>query len=132
MKSTPSWSARTASSTTLRITRVCGSTLPSSSTVTSPKVSRPSSTRSITDSNVQDWRPIAVLSYGRNPILGNLLSMDVTESNFDAAVLDRSHSLPVVVGFWADWCAPCPPFGPLLEREALERSRKLELCNVDC
>src|SRR5438309_30141 len=47
MKSTPSWSAKTASSTTFRMTRGWGTTLPSSSTVTSPKVSRRSSTLSI-------------------------------------------------------------------------------------
>ena len=57
--------------------------------------------------------------------------MDVTESNFEAAVLDRSHSLPVVVDFWADWCAPCRQLGPVLEREASKRSGRLELVKLD-
>src|SRR6202022_4507052 len=57
--------------------------------------------------------------------------MDVTESNFNAAVLDRSQSLPVVVDFWADWCAPCRQLGPVLEREASKRSGKLELVKLD-
>ncbi len=57
--------------------------------------------------------------------------MDVTESNFAAAVLDRSHSLPVVVDFWADWCAPCRQLGPVLEREASKRTGRLELVKVD-
>jgi putative thioredoxin len=57
--------------------------------------------------------------------------MDVTESNFQAAVLDRSHSLPVVVDFWADWCAPCRQLGPVLEREASKRSGQLELVKLD-
>jgi len=57
--------------------------------------------------------------------------MDVGESNFATAVLDRSHSLPVVVDFWADWCAPCRQLGPVLEREASKRSGRLELVKID-
>src|ERR1700694_57408 len=57
--------------------------------------------------------------------------MDVTESNFAAAVLDRSGSLPVVVDFWAEWCAPCRQLGPILEREASKRSGRLELVKLD-
>src|SRR5260370_600870 len=57
--------------------------------------------------------------------------MDVTESNFAVAVLERSHSLPVVVDFWADWCAPCRQLGPVLEREASKRTGRLELVKVD-
>src|ERR1700730_828827 len=57
--------------------------------------------------------------------------MDVTESNFNAAVLDRSESLPVVVDFWAEWCAPCRQLGPVLEREASKRSGRLELVKLD-
>jgi putative thioredoxin len=57
--------------------------------------------------------------------------MDVMETNFEAAVIDRSHSLPVVVDFWADWCAPCRQLGPVLEREVSKRSDRLELVKVD-
>jgi len=57
--------------------------------------------------------------------------MDVGDSNFEVAVLDRSHALPVVVDFWADWCAPCRQLGPILEREASKRAGKLELVKLD-
>ena len=57
--------------------------------------------------------------------------MEVTESNFAAAVLDRSHTLPVVVDFWADWCAPCRQLAPVLEREASKRAGRMELVKLD-
>jgi len=57
--------------------------------------------------------------------------MDVTEATFQTDVLDRSQSLPVVVDFWAEWCAPCRQLGPVLEREASKRSGGLELVKLD-
>ena len=56
---------------------------------------------------------------------------DVTDATFQAQVVERSKTLPVVVDLWADWCQPCKQLTPILEKVVAETAGAVELVKVD-
>ena len=57
--------------------------------------------------------------------------MDVTDQTFQAEVLDRSATVPVIVDLWAQWCGPCKTLGPMLEKAVADTGGAVELAKVD-
>jgi thioredoxin 1 len=54
---------------------------------------------------------------------------DVTDATFASVVLTSSR--PVVVDFWADWCAPCKQLSPILDELAKTYDGQIDFVKLD-
>ncbi len=56
-------------------------------------------------------------------------ALEVNDHNFDAEVLQASE--PVLVDFWAPWCAPCRLLAPMIDELAEENTGSVKVVKVD-
>ena len=56
-------------------------------------------------------------------------SINVTDDTFDEEVINSD--VPVLVDFWADWCAPCKMIAPIVEELAGEYDGKIKFAKLD-
>jgi len=59
--------------------------------------------------------------------MSNLI--DINDSNFDEIVL--KSKTPVLIDFWAPWCAPCKMVAPVVEELSNEYEGKVTFGNVN-
>ena len=57
--------------------------------------------------------------------------LDLSDSNFEKEVLESSE--PVLVDFWAAWCAPCKKLAPVIDELATSYGGRIKVAklNVD-
>lgn len=55
--------------------------------------------------------------------------IEITDGNFDVEVL--KSDIPVLIDFWAAWCAPCRMIAPIVEELAQEYDGKVKIGKLD-
>ena len=55
--------------------------------------------------------------------------VDVTDQNFESEILKSDK--PVIIDFWAEWCAPCKQIAPVIKDLAEQYGDRVKIAKMD-
>src|ERR1700720_300708 len=77
--------------------------------------------------------PVTIVEQGGAPApqAAPDLIKETTTQSFVKDVIEESKRQPVLIDFWAPWCAPCPQLTPLLEKAVRAAKGKVKLVKMN-
>lgn len=57
------------------------------------------------------------------------MAIEITTDNFEQEV--KQSDVPVLVDFWAEWCAPCKMISPIVDELSTEKAGQLKVAKVN-
>ncbi len=55
--------------------------------------------------------------------------VDVTDDSFQSEILESE--VPVIIDFWAEWCAPCRAIAPIVKELAEQYGDRVKITKMD-